>query len=61
MTIIHQQIQDIREKGTETIGVQIATFHKIVMQPQQGIPQLYHDQINVTGQHLWGIKNNPVW
>ena len=53
---IHQQIQHIRENGMETIDEQIATFHKIVMYPQQGIPQLYHDQINVIGQYLWGIK-----
>ena len=30
------------------------------MYPQLGLPQLYHDQINIIGKHLWGIKNNPA-
>ena len=31
------------------------------MHPQQGISQLYHDQMNIIGQYLWDITNNPEW
>ena len=31
------------------------------MHPQLGIPQLYHDQLNVIGEHLWQLHNNPKW
>ena len=31
------------------------------MHPQLGIPQLYHDQLNIIGQYLWDIKNHPEW
>ena len=31
------------------------------MHPQFGIPQLYHDQMNVIAKHLWDIKNSPEW
>ena len=58
---IHQQIQDLREKGTQSVDIQIATLHKIAMHPQIGLPQLYHDQLNIIGKHLWDIKNNPAW
>ena len=31
------------------------------MHPQYGIPQLYHDQMNVIGKHLWEMKNDPTF
>ena len=58
---IHQQIQHIREKGIQSVVVQIATLHKLAMHLQLGLPQLYHDQLNVIGKHLWDIKNNHAW
>jgi hypothetical protein len=27
------------------------------MHPQYGIPQLYHDQMNIIGKHLWDMKH----
>ena len=44
-----------------SVDIQIATLHKIAMHPQLGLPQLYHDQLNVIGKHLWEIKDNPAW
>ena len=29
------------------------------MHSQHGIPQLYHDQLNVIGEHLWHLKHDP--
>ena len=31
------------------------------MQPQMGIPQIYQDQMNIIGKHLWDIQNDPAW
>ena len=36
-----------------------ATINKQAMHFQRGIPQLYHDQLNVVGQHLWHLKHDP--
>ena len=62
-TIDHIQhcIQQVRQKGYDTIDFKIVTMSKITMHPQLGIPQLYHDQLNIIGQHLWDIKNHPEW
>ena len=43
------------------IEVGFATIQKSSMHPQLGIPQLYHDQLNVIGEHLWQLKNDPEW
>ena len=37
---IKNQIIKIRHEGRNEIDIQIATFAKIAMHPQQGIPQL---------------------
>ena len=31
------------------------------MNPQLGLPQLYHDQMNIIGKHLWEIQNDAAW
>ena len=43
------------------IEVGFATIQKSSMHPQLGIPQLYHDQLNVIGEHHWQLKNDPEW
>ena len=45
----------------EEIKIGFATIDRQAMHPQYGIPQLYHDQLNIIGRHLWEIKNDPVW
>ena len=48
------------DKATKvTIG--FATISKQSMHPQKGIPQMYHDQMNVIGKHLWDMANDPEW
>ena len=42
-----------------TCKIGFSTIEKQAMHPQFGIPQLYHDQLNIIGQHLWSIKNDP--
>ena len=38
-----------------------ATIQQSSMHPQLGVPQLYHDQLNVIGEHLWQLHNDPEW
>ena len=58
---VKDQMTKVRGKGCTKIDIQIAIFAKIAMHCQQGIPQLYHDQMKNMGQLLWDIKNNPEW
>ena len=44
-----------------SIKIGFATIERQAMHPQYGIPQLYHDQLNIIGRHLWEIKNDPQW
>ena len=45
----------------ESIKISFATIERQPIHPQYGIPQLYHDQLNLIGQHLWDMKNEPQW
>ena len=31
------------------------------MHPQLGVPQMFQDQLNIIGEHLWELKNDPEW
>ena len=59
------EVKSLIKKATDMKEVQLkvgyATVERQAMHPQYGIPQLYHDQLNFIGQHLWDIKNNPEW
>ena len=50
-----------KDRPDEEILVQYATIEKQAMQPQMGIPQIYQDQMNIIGKHLWDIQNDPAW
>ena len=54
-------IRKARAHGEMELKLHFATMEKQAMHPQFGIPQLYHDQLNIIGEHLWEIKNNPDW
>jgi dUTP pyrophosphatase len=59
---IKNYIQAFRKSNpTDNIKISFATIHKQSMHPQFGVPQLYHDQLNIIGSHLWDIRNNPEW
>ena len=59
---IKDKIADHRKtKSDQEILVQYSTVEKQSMQPQMGIPQVYMDQMNIIGQHLWEIQNDPAW
>ena len=48
---VKNQINIAREKRYKDVDIQIATFETIFMHPQLGVPQLYHYQLNIIGQH----------
>ena len=49
------------DKDNPDVLVTFATVEKLAMNPQLGLPQLYHDQMNIIGQHLWEIQNDAAW
>jgi deoxyuridine 5'-triphosphate nucleotidohydrolase len=55
-----KHITDIRKNKKENTTIQVATISKQAMHPQQGTPQMYHDQLNIIAQHLWEIKHTPI-
>jgi deoxyuridine 5'-triphosphate nucleotidohydrolase len=61
ITEIKAQIKKARAMNETSIKIGFSTINKQSMHPQKGIPQLYHDQLNIIGQHLYDIKNDPEW
>ena len=55
---IQNCITTVRENKCQTITCQFATITKQAMHPQDGIPLLYHDQLNIISQHLRDMKLN---
>ena len=46
------KVEQVRQQGAKEIEIGFATVEKASMHPQLGVPQLYHDQLNVIGEHL---------
>ena len=51
-------IATARTNQCTSINVGFSTLEKQSMHPQFGIPQLYHDQMNIIGKHLWEIRHS---
>ena len=58
---IQTHVQKAITNHEKTVKIGFATIERQAMHPQYGIPQLYHDQLNIIGRHLWEIKNDPKW
>ena len=59
---IETRIKQHHEKNMDKpIEMGFATITKNAMHPQEGIPQLYHDQLNILGNHLWQLCYDPEW
>jgi dUTP pyrophosphatase len=41
--------------------IKFGTIDKHAMHPQQGVPQLYFDQLNQIGRHLFALEHEPEW
>ncbi len=53
---LHAAITDAQQQGTYKAICQFATDNSYGMQPHEGVPQLYFDQLNVIAGHLKAIK-----
>ena len=56
-----EKVKNARTQGAQEIEIGFATIEKAAMHPQLGVPQLYHDQLNVIGEHLWDLRYDPEW
>jgi hypothetical protein len=45
----------------DNIKIGFSIIKKQNIHPQYIIPQIYYDQLNVIGKHLWEICNTPEW
>jgi len=53
---LHQAIQHARSLGTLKINCKFAVDRSYGIHPQEGIPQLYFDQLNTIAKHLQDIR-----
>ena len=51
----------IRECDDPTITITFGTIEKQAMHPQTGVPQLYFNQLNHIGQHLFTLNHDMDW
>ena len=57
----HKSVKRKKVMNWKKIEVGFATIEQAVMHPQMGIPQLYQDQLNIIGEHLWELRHDPEW
>ena len=57
----HACIAMARTNGQQDLEIGFATIEKSSMHSQLGIPQLYQDQLNIIGEHLWDLRHDPEW
>jgi dUTP pyrophosphatase len=60
MTDIQSCFAKIRNTKQNEFSIGFSTISKQAMHPQLGVPQLYHDQMNIIGEHLWDIAHDPL-
>lgn len=62
ITQIESIIKQLRELDhTCEIEFTFATIERQDMHPQFGVPNLYHDQMNIIAKHLWEMNHKPQW
>ena len=61
MNDIDKIFKRIRTDNQHQFKIGFSTIKKQAMHPQLGVPQLYHDQMNIIGKHLWDIAHDPLW
>ena len=54
------KVSEARSSDRTEVEIGFATIERSVMHPRLGIPQLYTDQLNIIGEHLWD-HNDPEW
>ena len=51
----HACIATAQANGVQELDIGFATIERSAMHSQLGIPQLYQDQLNIIGEHLWEL------
>ena len=57
-------IKTCKQQNLKEVEIRFATNDCIATHPQLGVPQLYHDQLDVIAAHLWELNQNkpkPKW
>ena len=53
-----KQTKSTKDNGNTSIVCQFATIEKLAHHPQEGIPLMYHDQMNIVANHIFEIKSD---
>ena len=53
--------RQIKASINSPVSITFGTMDKISMHPQDGVPQLYFDQLHKIGEHLFQLKHDPQW
>jgi hypothetical protein len=61
ITNISQLRRIIKDAETTKLAVQFGTIERQALHPQTGVPQLYFDQVNNIGKHLYSMRHDPEW
>ena len=56
ITQLKKIIKTARNNNIKSIVCEFTTIEKVALHPQEGIPLLYHDQLNIVAKHLEDIK-----
>lgn len=54
---IQHHLQQARKMKLKDVKITFATLEPQSLHPQHGIPQLYHDQLNVIAEHIFNIQH----
>ena len=54
---VKEIIAEARHKQVKHLKCQFATIEKLAMHPQEGIPLMYQDQMNIVAKHIAETKN----
>ena len=56
ITQLKKIIKTARNNNIKSIVCEFTTIEKVALHPQEGIPHLYHNQLNIVTKHLDDIK-----
>jgi len=57
---VERIINDAKQKNKKSIRLTFATLGKVHMHPQRGVPQLFHDQLNILSTHQQELRRKET-
>ena len=58
---VKQIIRECRDKGDSSITIHFALIDTIAIHTEKGLPQMFYDQLNVVGKHLFELRHDPAY